>query len=143
MNGNGPSPLWIQRKCGPKPRGGSWREEKIVHLPSILLPSDGGVVPTRRWWKREGERIIRGEWGETNSANGKEKGERKGRKGKVMDWEVPDSLSREIAGGHVMSSAVVLCGVINHISRQRMEKTTTTKNMNTCACDCDPRNTRT
>ena len=82
--------------------GGCWREEKIVHLPSILLPSDGGV-PTRRWWEREkGERIIRGEWG-TNSANGKEKGRRKG---KVMDWEVPDSLSREIAGGHVMSSVV-------------------------------------
>lgn len=41
-----------------------------------------------------------------------------------MDWEVPDSLSREIAGGHVMSSVVVvvLCGVINHISRQKRKK---------------------
>ena len=57
-----------------------------------------------------GERIIRGEE-RTNSANGKERR----RKGKSDGLGGPDSLSREIAD--VMSSA--LCGVINHISRQK------------------------
>ena len=58
-----------------------------------------------------GERIIRGEE-RTNSANGKE---RRRRKGKSDGLGGPDSLSREIAD--VMSS--VLCGIINHISRQK------------------------
>ena len=57
-----------------------------------------------------GERIIRGEE-RTNSANGKERR----RKGKSDGLGGPDSLSREIAD--VMSS--VLCGIINHISRQK------------------------
>ena len=49
----------------------------------------------------------------TNSANGKEK---RRRKGKSDGLGGPDSLSREIAAD-VMSP--VLCGVINHISRQK------------------------